>query len=207
MANSVFVSASHRRSRQGRATKAQSGVSVEGRRDVAIVCRAVHPLYIEPMDPLPGLEDLTFDHIALGVKEIEGTLPLVSLLGGVFLRGADHLRNQFRWVQFELPGKLKLELLAPIGPDSFMNRFLETRGEGFHHVTFRVPDVTTADARAQELGFTTTGLSLHPDWSEVFIHPRSANGLMVQLAQWDSLDNWTGPSLEDVLAGKSLDHT
>lgn len=155
------------------------------------------------------MDDLVerFDHVAYGVRDIAATLPLVELMGGRFYQGADHRRNGFRWVQFRLPGGGKLELLAPLSEDCFLHRFLERRGEGVHHLTFKVRDVEAAAARASELGFETTGLNLHPMWSEVFLHPRSAHGTVIQLAAWADDSPWEGATLEDVLAGRVLDTT
>jgi hypothetical protein len=53
----------------------------------------------------------------------------------------------------------------------------------------------------------TTGYHLHPEWSEVFVHPRSAHGVLVQLAAWPDSENWNGYTLEDVLNGRSVDDT
>jgi methylmalonyl-CoA/ethylmalonyl-CoA epimerase len=158
------------------------------------------------MEDFNGLIE-RFDHVAYGVKDIAATLPLVELLAGEFIQGGDHLRNRFRWVQFRLPGGSKLELLQPLDSDSFLQRFIDGRGEGVHHLTFKVSDVEKAAVRAEELGFTTTGLSLHPDWSEVFLHPRAAHGTVIQLAAWQNDLHWQGKSLDEVLAGLSLDLT
>ena len=101
-------------------------------------------------EPATGLSDLIerFDHISLGVRSVEAALPLINLLGATFLNGADHLRNDFRWVQFQLIDGSRLELVAPLSPTSFLQRFLDKRGEGLHHVTYKVTDVTTISSRA-----------------------------------------------------------
>lgn len=158
---------------------------------------------------LGGLADLVerFDHIALGVVDVESSLPLIDLLGGRFHAGADHVRNRFRWVQFQLPGGSRLELIAPLSTASFLVRFLEKRGEGVHHVTYKVTDVEAAASRAELLGYRLTGLHLHPEWSEVFIHPSHAHGVLIQLAAWPDETVWTATTLEDVLAGRSIDET
>lgn len=160
-------------------------------------------------EPAEGLADLIerFDHIALGVKSIEAALPLVNLLGATFINGADHLRNGFRWVQFQLKDGSRLELIAPLSPDSFLQRFLDKRGEGLHHVTYKVTDVETAAARATSLGYRTSGLHLHLTWSEVFLHPKEAHGVVIQLASWPDDSIWSGHTLEDVLAGRSIDES
>jgi catechol 2,3-dioxygenase-like lactoylglutathione lyase family enzyme len=78
-----------------------------------------------------------------------------------------------------------LEVLQPDGsPDGFVQRFLEARGPGIHHVTFKVPDLAVAAARARSLGFDITGYSDEfPGWKEFFLHPKQAQGIVVQLAE------------------------
>lgn len=156
-----------------------------------------------------GLEGLVerFDHVAFAVRDIRRTLTLVELVGGRFLQGADHTRNGFRWVHFRLPGGVKLELLQPVRDDCFLHRFLDRRGEGVHHLTFKVTDVGAAAEQAARLGFETTGLHLHPVWSEVFLHPRRAHGVLIQLAAWEDDSYWSGPTLEEVLSGAVTDDT
>lgn len=157
----------------------------------------------------PDLEDLveSFDHFAIAVRQIGPSLPMITGLGGTFYQGADHGRNGFRWIQFRLPGGSCLELLQPLSERSFLNRFLDMRGEGLHHITFRVKDVEQAQARINEGGLVTAGLHIHPDWSEVFVHPKSSHGVLVQLAAWPDAENWRGYTLDEVLGGLSLDDT
>ena len=160
-------------------------------------------------DPAAGLADLIerFDHISLGVNSVEGALPMIKLLGGSFIYGADHIRNDFRWVQFRLKDGSILELIAPLSPGSFLQRFLDKRGEGLHHVTYKVTDVELAAARAVSLGYRTSGLHRHPSWSEVFLHPSQAHGILIQLATWTDEGQWSGYTLEEVLAGRSIDES
>ena len=156
-----------------------------------------------------GLVELIerFDHVAFGVHDVEACLPLVELLGGQFYAGADHVRNRFRWVQFEVLGGSKLELIAPLSRDSFLMRFLEKRGEGVHHLTYKVTDVKESARRAEGFGYRISGLHLHPSWSEVFLHPSDAHGALIQLASWSDESAWRTATLEDVLAGRSIDET
>ena len=160
----------------------------------------------EPASDLSGLIE-RFDHISLGVRSVELALPLINFLGARFINGADHIRNQFRWVQFQLEDGSRLELISPLSAESFLQRFLDRRGEGLHHVTYKVKDVEAAAARAAKFGYRISGLHLHPTWSEVFLHPGDAHGVLIQLAAWPDDDAWSGYSLEDVLAGRSIDRT
>ncbi len=143
------------------------------------------------------------DHVAWAVHDIRAALPLVELLGGRFYQGADHPRNRFRWVQFHLP-QGSLELMSPLDEESFLHRFLKQRGEGLHHLTFQVEDLAEAVQKAEEGGFFVTGLHFGDHWNEAFLHPRSTNGVLIQLAQWEE-DVWVGYTLEEVLAGLSID--
>jgi methylmalonyl-CoA/ethylmalonyl-CoA epimerase len=145
------------------------------------------------------------DHVAMAVPTIEEGLGMVQSLGGAYFAGLDQPREGFRWVQFLLPDRSKLELIAPIRPGSFLDRFLEERGSGLHHITFKVTDVSEAATRAKALGHRLLGPNLSAVWSELFIHPSNPLGTLVQLAEWPSDDPWTKYTLEDVLAGRAVD--
>lgn len=146
-----------------------------------------------------------FDHVSLGVRDIRSVLPLLDFLGAQFLSGGDNVRGRFRWAQWSLPGAGNIELIQPFDDNEFLNRFLDGRGEGVHHLTFKVTDIEEAARRASELGFETTGFLEGPRWSEVFLHPKTTHGVVIQLAEWDDSDKQP-PSLQDVLDGRALDY-
>jgi len=132
-----------------------------------------------------------FDHVSMAVADIEATAPLLGLLGATFFDGGTNPNGDFRWVQYSLPGSGTLELIAPLDsdPDHFIQRFLRERGEGLHHLTFKVFDIGEAVRRATELGFVVTGFDdSFDDWKEAFVHPRSANGVLIQLAEFPDKD-------------------
>ncbi len=92
----------------------------------------------------------------------------------------------FRWWQWRFREGARLEILEPEGPsDGFLQRFVAQRGgPAVHHVTFKVPVLADAVARAREHGFEVVGESeLGPSWKEAFLHPKSAQGVVVQLAE------------------------
>ena len=128
-----------------------------------------------------------FDHVSMAVEDIDATEPLITLLGGVYFDGGTNHWGDFQWVQYDLPGWGRLELIAPIDtdPGHFIRRFLTERGQGLHHLTFKVYDINEAAERATEMGFTVTGFDDRlDDWKEAFIHPRSASGVLIQLAEF-----------------------
>ena len=128
-----------------------------------------------------------FDHVSMAVHDIDAAAPLINLLGGEYYDGGTNHWGDFRWAQYDLPGWGRLELIAPIDPDPehFIRRFLAERGEGLHHLTFKVHDIRNAAARAKDMGFTVTGFDdTLDDWKEAFVHPRSSHGVLIQLAEF-----------------------
>lgn len=145
-----------------------------------------------------------FDHLALAVHDISAALSMVEALGGTYRNGGHHPTAGFRWVQFVLAGGIKLELLSPLDRrdrNHFLVRFLEDRGEGPHHVTFKVGDIRAAVSAWRDAGFEIVGENLaDAGWQEAFVHPKTANGLLIQLAQWDDGAPFDVRPLERVLA-------
>ncbi len=130
---------------------------------------------------------LTLDHTALCVAQIEDALPLYrDLLGGKFLFGGDVPDKGFRMVQFAYPNGARVEILEPLGDDSFLHKFLRERGPGVHHLTFKVKNIEQLTAHLKEKGYRVVGENYsNPRWKEAFISPLSANGTVVQLAESD----------------------
>ena len=159
-------------------------------------------------DPISAFDDLVerFDHVSVAVNDIAAALPLVELMGGRYRDGGDSAAG-FRWAQFRLPTAGKLELIQPLDPEDaghFLVRFLQSRGEGVHHLTFKVTDLAAAVARAEALGLEVVSIDTsHGAWKEAFVHPRSANGVLVQLAEWVDGPEPKDRSLEDLLSGGS----
>jgi methylmalonyl-CoA/ethylmalonyl-CoA epimerase len=133
---------------------------------------------------VPPVPDLQLDHVAVAVRSIVAALPLFrDALGGQYLMGAD--LDTWRWVQFRYPGGGKVELLEPLG-DGFLSRFLDKRGEGLHHVTFKTGDLRAAIAHVESLGYELVDADLSGEhWREAFLRPSKAHGTLIQLA-WSS---------------------
>ena len=129
---------------------------------------------------MPGI---LFDHIAIATERMaDAPAVLAGLLGGVSAHGGSS--TMYRFGQWRFKGGGRLEILEPAGADGFLHRFLRERGPGIHHVTFRVPSLREACARARAQGYDIIGHDdTDPDWKEAFLHPRQALGIVVQLAE------------------------
>lgn len=125
------------------------------------------------------------DHLAVGTPALSGGWELFAgVLGGTWVYGGDS--PGYWWGQLEFASGPKIELLTPTGgPDAaFLDRFLAARGAGPHHFNFLVPDIEATLARIKAAGIDPVGVNLaNPAWKEAFLHPRTAHGIVIQVAQ------------------------
>ena len=124
------------------------------------------------------------DHVAIATRDVTPTLrTLVEEHGGQILFGGANFG--FRAMQLNC-GDLRIELLEPWNTDQndFLARFLDANGEGPHHLTFKVPKIEDALEQVRDAGYRPVGVNIdNPYWREAFLHPREANGTVVQIAQ------------------------
>jgi methylmalonyl-CoA/ethylmalonyl-CoA epimerase len=125
------------------------------------------------------------DHLAVGTPALADGWDLFGgVLGGRWAYGGNS--PGYWWGQLQFASGPKIELLTPTGgPDAaFLERFLATRGAGPHHFNFLVTDIEATLARFQASGLEPVGVNLaNPYWREAFLHPRSAHGIVIQVAQ------------------------
>ena len=121
------------------------------------------------------------DHIVVRVKDIEeGIATYRDKLVLELDRTADSDALGARQAFFQLPNGGFVELVAPLDSESAIGRSLESRGEGLHSLAMEVDDLeqTVKDLKqqgAQLIGADRPG--------PVFVHPRSAHGILVQLVE------------------------
>lgn len=130
-----------------------------------------------------------FDHAALALRDREEFWDVfVGALGGQWVGSGDNLGG-FSFAQLRFANGLKIEALEPLAFEgNIVDRFVDRSGPGPHHLTFTVPDLSAAVARAVAAGYQPLGVSLEGgEWQEAFIHPRQAAGIVVQLA-WSAGD-------------------
>jgi methylmalonyl-CoA/ethylmalonyl-CoA epimerase len=133
------------------------------------------------------MPEFRLDHVAVAVSQIKPALKVFrDGLGGDYLMGGDV--GSWRWLQLRYPGGGKVELLEPLG-DGFLSRFLDSHGEGLHHVTFKTDDIQAAIAGLRAKGFELVDVNLDdPHWKEAFLRPSRTHGTLVQIAQSSAPD-------------------
>ena len=83
-------------------------------------------------------------------------------------------------------GDTNLELLEPTGPDSTVAKFIEKRGEGIHHICFRVDDIEAQLSRLKSLGYRLINDAPVPGahgCRVAFLHPAAGNGVLIELSE------------------------
>jgi catechol 2,3-dioxygenase-like lactoylglutathione lyase family enzyme len=135
----------------------------------------------------------------VAVQSIKPALKLFrDALGGEYLVGAD---QDWRWLQLRYPGGGKVELLEPLS-EGFLTRFLEKRGEGLHHITFKTDDLDAAISHIRGFGYELVDVDLEdPNWKEAFFRPSQAHGTVIQVAQ----SSWTDEEMRVSLRPSNLD--
>ena len=98
--------------------------------------------------------DIThIEHIGIAVKSIEEQLPYYEGVLGLKCYNIETVEDQKVKTAFFKVGETKIELLEPTGPDSTIAKFIESRGEGVHHIAYATKSVKNALKKAEEKEF------------------------------------------------------
>ncbi|HID88214.1 MAG TPA: methylmalonyl-CoA epimerase [Anaerolineae bacterium] len=123
-------------------------------------------------------------HIAIAVRDLDEALAFYRDILGLEMTERRRVPQEGVEIAFLPAGETEIELLQPLDEGGGVARFLERRGEGLHHICLAVPDVEAAMRRLREAGAQV--LSETPrvgaDGTRyVFIHPKSAHGVLLEL--------------------------
>lgn len=126
------------------------------------------------------------DHIGVAVEDLDAAIALYRDRLGMREQYRETVEEQgVHAVLLEI-GDAHVELIAPIGPDGGVARFLERNGPGMHHVAYRTDDI---DATLERL--VAAGLRLIDEEPRVgiqgsrvaFVHPKSTGGVLTEIVQ------------------------
>ena len=127
------------------------------------------------------------DHVAIAVNDYDRAVRFFTrILGAVPGAALTEDKLKFRWEILSIGDLSRLEILNPAGPGSFLEGFLKDKPGGVHHLTFETPDIHQAKSVLDEQGIPYFGFNAdNPAWKELFIHPRDAFGVLIQIAEFD----------------------
>lgn len=126
------------------------------------------------------------EHLGIAVKDLKVSNALFEKLLGVSPYKQEAVVSEGVLTSFFKSGPNKIELLAATNPNGAIAKYLDKKGEGIHHVAFAVDDIVAEMERLKKEGFTL--LNEKPKkgadnkWV-AFVHPKSANGVLIELCQ------------------------
>ena len=124
------------------------------------------------------------EHIGIAVKSLEASIPYYENILGLKCYSIEEVADQKVKTAFFKVGQTKIELLEPTAEDSPVAAFIEKRGEGIHHIAFKVDDVAASLHEAEEKGVRlidkaprkgAEGLNI------AFLHPKSTCLVLTEL--------------------------
>ena len=124
------------------------------------------------------------DHLAVLVDDMDKTLSFWQDALGMKLSHIEEAPAEKSRVAFLPVGGSEIELVEPTTTDSGLRRYLEKRGPGMHHVCLEVDDIEGMLALLKEKGIqmiNETPVLGTGGKRYAFVHPKSANGVMVEL--------------------------
>ncbi len=129
------------------------------------------------------------EHIGIAVKNIEKTIKLYQFLFPDAEYYEEILTNQAMRVIIVKGKNIKIELLQPLNSECTINNFIMKKGEGLHHIAFKVGDVNKSMSEAKDIGIRllTEKAYLGAEKHIVcFMHPKDTNGVLYELCQCDN---------------------
>lgn len=132
-------------------------------------------------------KDSVLDHVAIAVKDLDKTQKIWEDMGLKFSSEREVVESQGVTTAFaQMDENAHLELLCPFGESGPIHKFLEKKGEGIHHLCFKVPDVEAKCKELKEKGYVLLNESPIDGANNClvnFIHPKSTGGVLIEVSQ------------------------
>ena len=129
---------------------------------------------------------LGIEHLGIAVNSIDESAPFWKHVLNISHRSTETVEQEAVTTDIYDTGKGKVELLESLSPDSPIQKFIEKRGPGIHHVCFEVDDIYLAIKELKDNNIYT--INEEPTigaegYKIVFIHPKNTGGVLVELAE------------------------
>lgn len=126
------------------------------------------------------------EHIGIAVKNLKDSNELFSKLFGELHYKTEKVKSEGVNTSFFKVGDNKIELLEATKENSPINKFIEKKGEGIHHIAFDVDDIVGEIKRLKKEGFKVLNETPKKGADNklvAFLHPKSSNGVLIELCQ------------------------
>ena len=126
------------------------------------------------------------EHLGIAVSDLNSSIALYEQLLNTTCYKTEEVESEGVRTAFFQVGESKIELLEATNPDSPIAKYLAKQGQGIHHIAFEVEDIEAELERLKALDFVL----IHEipkrgaDNKRIaFLHPKSTNGVLVELCQ------------------------
>ena len=129
---------------------------------------------------------LKIDHLGIAVNSIEDGKNFWTDALGLEFEGSETVEEQKVTTAFFPVGESEVELLESTAPDGPIAKFLEKKGQGIHHVAFRVENIEAALSELKEKGIRLIDEKPRKGAGGAkiaFLHPKATNGILVELCE------------------------
>jgi len=126
------------------------------------------------------------EHIGIAVKDLKTAIPYYEEVLGFICYNIEEVVEQKVKTAFFKVGETKIELLEPTSEESPVAKFIEKKGEGVHHIAFRVENITEALAECERKGvqlIDKTPRKGAENLNIAFLHPKSTGSVLTELCQ------------------------
>jgi methylmalonyl-CoA/ethylmalonyl-CoA epimerase len=129
---------------------------------------------------------LKVEHIGIAVRSLGVSIPLFEKLLNTTCYKQESVESENVVTAFFMQGENKIELLESTSETGVIQKFIEKKGEGIHHIAFEVEDIFSEMQRLKDEGFVL--LNEQPKEGAdnklvCFLHPKGTNGVLVELCQ------------------------
>jgi len=132
------------------------------------------------------MEVTNIEHIGIAVKNIDEAKKFYENVLGLKCYATEEVRSQKTKTAFFMIGQTKIELLESLEPQSPIDRFIDAKGEGVHHIAFAVNNLKDSLKEAESKGVQLIDKEPRPGAEELniaFIHPKSTKGVLVEFCE------------------------
>lgn len=126
------------------------------------------------------------NHIGIVVKDLDASIELFRKLLGIEPEAKEFVEAENVTVAMFPVGESRIELVQSHDPESGVNKFIEKRGEGIHHICLETNDIDGELSRLKGQGarlINETPIDGAHNTRAAFVHPKSGGGVLVELAQ------------------------
>ena len=126
------------------------------------------------------------DHIGIAVINLNDSIKFYTEILGLKLLKTEELKEQKLKIAFIEAGETEFELLEPMDSEGPIAKFIETKGQGIQHIAFRVEDIEKVMNELKSKGIRMIDEKPRSGAGNAkiaFIHPKSTNGVLIELCQ------------------------